>query len=139
MAEKVVSLKDKLRAKTVGAKKEFRQEEVLFNGETFIVKQPNVAQRAYILSKSKVQSAMGKDDPDKMDIGELMVWATIHCTYTPDNEKVFDESDYESLISQPAGGFVDVFGGTATRLMNVDSEETAKNSEATPNDNFSTK
>jgi hypothetical protein len=139
MAEKVISLRDKLRAKTVGAKKEFRQTEVTWDGETFIVKQPTVAQRAYIMSKAKAQSAFGKDDPDRMDLGELMVWAAIHCTYTPDGEKVFEESDHDSLIEQPSGSFVDEFGSAALGLMNVDSKEIAKNSDKTPNDNSSTK
>jgi hypothetical protein len=134
MAEKVISLRDKLRAKTVGAKKEFRQEEVLFDGETFIVKQPSVLQRGQILQKSKAQVG----DAEKLDTAQLFAWATIHCVYTPDGEQVFDEKDYESLVNQPAGGFVDTFGAAAMKLMNVDTEQIAKNSGKTPKSSSST-
>jgi hypothetical protein len=55
------------------------------------------------------------------------VWSVISNTYVPDtSDKVFDESDYDIMIKQNSGSFVDKFGAEIAELMNV--EEGAKNS-----------
>jgi hypothetical protein len=126
------SMRDKLRAKTVGAAKTFKSEKVLFDGEEFIVRQPSVTQRGEILKKSKISTG----DIERMDPGELQVWATIHCVYTPptpelpNGEQVFEEADAESLRGEPSGGYVDAFSEIALKLMNV-GEEAEKNSQKT--------
>ncbi|HHW13401.1 MAG TPA: hypothetical protein GXX28_00525 [Firmicutes bacterium] len=122
----VVSMRDKLRAATVGAAKNFKSEVVEYAGHKFIVRQPSVAQRGEILKRSKISTG----DVEKMDPGELQVWATVHCVYTEEGERVFEEADAESLRNEPSGGFVDAFSEVAIRLMNM-GEQTAKNSAKT--------
>jgi len=128
------SLRDRLRAKTLGSGVKRHEEAVEIDGETFIVRQPTVAQRSDILKKSKANTG----DTERLDIGEMQVWAVIHCTYTPDGEQVFEPADYDALRNQPTGSFVDQLGSVALRLMNVAAVE-AKNSEETTNDSSSSR
>lgn len=128
------SLRDRLRAKTLGSGVKRHEEAVEIDGETFIVRQPTVAQRSDILKKSKANTG----DTERLDIGEMQVWAVIHCTYTPDGEQVFEPADYDVLRNQPTGSFVDQLGSVALRLMNVAAVE-AKNSEETTNDSSSSR
>jgi len=128
------SLRDRLRAKTLGSSVKRHEEAVEIDGETFIVRQPTVAQRSDILKKSKANTG----DTERLDIGEMQVWAVIHCTYTPDGEQVFEPADYDVLRNQPTGSFVDKLGSVALRLMNVAAVE-AKNSEETTNDSSSSR
>jgi hypothetical protein len=126
------SMRDKLRAKTVGAAKQFKSETVEFDGEKYIVRQPSVTQRGEILKKSKISTG----DIERMDPCELQVWATIHCVYTPptpecpNGEQVFEEADAESLRGEPSGGYVDTFSEIALKLMNM-GEGAGKNSPKT--------
>lgn len=128
------SLRDRLRAKTLGSGVKRHEEAVEIDGETFIVRQPTVAQRSDILKKSKANTG----DTERLDIGEMQVWAVIHCTYTPDGEQVFEPADYDVLRNQPTGSFVDQLGSVALRLMNVAAVE-AKNSEETTSDSSSSR
>lgn len=118
-------LRDKLRAATVGAAKSFKEEIVEYQGEKFKVRQPSVLQRNMIMQKAKVMSG----DVEKMDMAKMFAWATICCVYTEDDEPVFTNDDCPSLEEQPCGGFVDEFAPVVMRLMNVEAEEKAKNSE----------
>lgn len=122
---KTVSLRDKLRSKTVGAKKQFKSEIVEWDGEQYEIRQPSVGQRGRILQAAKVQTG----DAEKMDLAKLQVMATVCCTYVPgEDTPVFEEADIEALMELPAGSFVDEFAQVALRFMNVDAEEAAKNS-----------
>ena len=114
MSAKEQSLRDKLRAKTLGSSKR-KEETVEIDGDTFIVRQPTVAERALILRKSGATSG----EADKVDIAEMQVWAVIQCVYTPDGERVFEEADYEALRNAPTGSYVDKLAAEALRLMNV--------------------
>ncbi len=135
MGDKVIemSARDRLRAKTVGAAKRFKEEIVEWEGEKFLIRQPSVAQRSAILQKARVKT----DEQGKvadMDMAVLQVWAAICCTYVPGEDKpLFEEADVENLMGQPSGGFVDLFGNTALKLMNVEAEKDGKNSVETPN------
>lgn len=125
--------RDQLRAKTVGAKKQFRTELVTIDGETFEVRQPSVAERSKIVKQAKVQTG----DTERMDMAELQIWATILLTYVPGTEeRVFEDGDYDALAAQPAGGFVDEISKVALQLMNL-GDGAAKNSEETANDSSS--
>lgn len=127
-----MSTRDRLRAKTVGAAKRFREEIVEFEGEKFIVRQPSVAQRSAILQRARVATNDKGQLAAEMDMAALQVWATICCTYATGEEKpLFEEGDVESLMGQPSGGFVDLFGNTALKLMNVEAENDGKNSAMT--------
>lgn len=130
MAEKEMTLREKLRAKTLGAKKTFKTETVEFDGEQFEIRQPSVAQRAAILQAAKAQLG----DAEKVDVAKLQVWATICCTYVPGEEApVFTEKDVDDLMKLPSGSFVDEFSSVALKLMNVEAAEAAKNSDLTAN------
>lgn len=124
-------LKNKLRSLTVGAAKIFGEEIVEYQGEQFKIRQPSVAQRAQIMQQAKIATG----DVEKFDLAKMQVWATICCTYTMENDPVFTQEDYASLENQPCGSFVDTFAPVALRLMNVEAEEKAKNSESTRKDN----
>lgn len=123
-------IKDKLRSLTVGSAKIFGEEIVEYQGEQFKIRQPSVAQRAQIMQAAKIATG----DAEKIDLAKMQVWATICCTYTMENESVFTFEDYDSLENQPCGGFVDEFAPIALKLMNVEAEDKAKNSEKTRKD-----
>lgn len=121
-----MSNRDKLRSLTVGAPKVFGEEIVEFGGEKFLVRQPSVGQRSAIMQASKMITG----DVEKISLEKLQIWATICCVYTEDGkENVFTEEDYADLSTRPCGGFVDEFAPVVMRLMNVEAQEKAKNSE----------
>jgi len=122
------SLRDRMRAATLGAGHKRKEETVEIDGQTFVVRQPTVAERSQILKRSKANTG----ELENVDISEMQVWAVIYCTYTPEGERVFEDADYEALMNQPSGSFVDALATAALRLMNV-AEEAAKNSEPTTN------
>lgn len=132
MSAKVQNLRDRLRAKTLGAGGKRQEEIIEIDGEKFVVRQPTVAQRSDILRKSKATTG----DTERIDLAEMQVWAVIHCVYTTEGDQVFEPADYEALRNQPTGGFVDTLGAAALRMMNVAAVE-AKNSEETTSDNSS--
>lgn len=124
-----MSIKDKIREKTVGKSKDFKSERVeVDKGLEVEVREPSVAQRTKILQKSKVQSAQANKDFDSIDTGKMQAYAIIECTYTPDGEKVFDESDLDSMLNSPStAGWLDKVGEVALKLLNVQEDEEVKN------------
>ncbi len=130
-----ISLRDRLRAKTVGAKKKFPSEILEHDGEQYEIRQPSVANRAAIMKKARIQTG----DVEQLDIAALQIWAIIKCTYVPEtNERVFEDSDAQNFLDGPGGLFVDKFAAVAMRLMNVEAEGIEKNSEEITNDSSST-
>ena len=124
-----MSIKDKIREKTVGSKKDFKEKKVeIGEGLSVIVKEPSVAQRTKILQKSKVQSAQAKGDFDRIDTGKMQAYAIIECTYTPDGEQVFTEADLTSILNSPTTTeWLDQVGEIALNLLNVQEDEEVKN------------
>lgn len=124
------SIRDLIRAKTVGAKKTFREERLaLEDGLEVIVRTPTVRERSEIMRRAGVTA---NQNGRVEDIASLQVWAVIYCTYTPNGERVFEDADAATLMEMPAGSFVDEISETAINLMNVKAEAEAKNSEKTP-------
>jgi len=131
MAERKKSMRDILRAKTVGAKKQFKSEIIEWNGEKFEIREPSVRQRAKILQASGAQSL----DPNDIDLAKFQTLAVIYCTYIPGtNERVFEEGDLEALMEMPSGTFVDDFAQIAFKYLNVQPEVAAKNFAETKSD-----
>lgn len=128
-----MSTRDEIRSATVGSKKNFRKETLLYNGMEIEFRQPSIRLRKEIHNKSQVE---GEDkDISKIDIWAYMVWSVIFCSFVPGtNDKIFEEGDYENLMEQPAGGFVDEFSTKISELLNVDVEKSLKNSAATVTD-----
>lgn len=125
-----MSTRDEIRSATVGSKKNFRKETLLYNGMEIEFRQPTVRLRKEIHDKSQVEGK--ENDVSKVDIWAYMVWSVIFCSFVPKtNEKVFEEGDFENLMEQPAGGFVDEFSTKISELLNVDVEKSLKNSAAT--------
>lgn len=121
-----MSTRDNIRKATVGAKKEFRKELTEWDGLEVEVRQPSVLSRRELLNACS-------DEEGNVDGQELMIWALIQNTYVPGtDEKVFDRADYDSIVNQPTGGFVDHFGKVALEVMNVGgAEKNFSDSEAT--------
>jgi hypothetical protein len=121
MTTKKQSLRDELRAATVGAKKVFRTKSVEWNGLKFEFRQPSLAGRRKLRDKAL-------DDGGMIDIFEALVWGVIWNTYVPGtDELVFEETDYDSLVSTPPGGFMDEFAVEIAELYNLDAASIGKN------------
>jgi hypothetical protein len=120
MTKKVVT-RDDLRAATVGAKVVLKKETVEWNGLKYEIRQASLAERK--LLRQKVFSEDGS-----IDIFETLVWLVIRQTYVPGtDDRVFEETDYDIFMNNPAGTFVDEFGEIAAKINNLDVEGIAKN------------
>ena len=112
--------RDKLRGKLLGSKKDFKTKTIEWEGDFFEFRQPTMKLRSKIYAKSK-------HDSDSVEVFEFMVWSVIYTLYVPGtNDLVFEESDYEALMENPVGGFMDEFSETASQVMNVDPKEKKK-------------
>lgn len=120
--------RDTLRQATLGAKKTFRSEIVEFEGSSFEIRQPTIKARAELRAKC----TSTKNEGVAFDMFEFLVWAVIHNTFVPGtDERVFDDTDYDSLVKSPTGGFVDEFSEVAAKLINVETSSKKKNSKKT--------
>lgn len=112
-----MSTKNDIRNATLGAEKKFRRETVTIGEHEVEVRQPSIRSRKELINS--VTNEFGE-----IDNMEFYVRAVIHCTYTLDtNERVFDETDYESIMEQPTGGWVDEIATKALDLINSGSFE----------------
>jgi len=125
MTNKETTMKDKIRQKTIGAKKQFKKVIVEIDDHLEIeVRQPSIAKRGVIMQKSKAQ--MG--DVEKIDLAELQVWGTILCCYEAGTENyIFDETDYNNLKNIPAGGWADKVFTAVSEVINVEEVGEVKN------------
>jgi len=120
---------DKLRAATIGAKKNFKSETIEFNGVKFEIRQPSVSARSEL-----TKQCTGSDG--QINMFKFLVWLVIELTYEPNTDnKVFTAEDYDTLVGQPTGGFVDAFSEVAASLVNVDMEDKKKTSSPIPKTN----
>lgn len=114
------SVRDKIRSATLGKPVQFKSKVFTYEGVDVEFRQPNLKDRQTLINKAR------KSDGE-LDFVEFLVWSVISNTYVPEtNEKVFEEGDYEVMIQQNTGSFVDQFGGEIASLMNVE-EADAKN------------
>lgn len=110
------SVKDMIRAKTLGAKVTFRSTVFEYEGVEVEFRQPSLKGRKILLDRAKNASG-------EMDMTDFIVWAVICNTYVPGtNELVFEDSDYDMMVNTPAGSFVEQFGQEIANLMNVESD-----------------
>lgn len=145
------SLRDRIRAKTVGSRHTFVRKIIYYHppvyseksvydhgtGQyyTFVeiegyedpvaveVRQPSVKERNQVVSKYRNSETMDMD---------LILWMAINQTFVPGtDEPVFTKEDYDALVNSPAGGFADQFGNQALELLNVDTDAAGKGSEET--------
>lgn len=113
-----MSIKD-IRSATLGAQNKFRTEEVEYNGTKVAVKQLSYADRTALLEKCKTD--------DKLDSLKLQVYAVIYTVVDPDTgDKVFSEDDFETMIQQPSGGYVDEFSKASFKVLGLSDEDSAE-------------
>jgi len=110
-----VSIKD-IRSATLGAQNKFRTEKVKHGDIEVEVKQLSYADRTALMEKCT--------EGDKLDSLKLQVFAVIYTVVDPETgDKVFSETDYETMVQQPSGGYVDTFSKAAFKVLGLSSEE----------------
>ena len=147
----MTTLKDELRAITIGSKKIFRREKVkipVFNydedppkktGEKEIeLQQLTVKQRADAAGSS-TQITNTDSGEAEFSFSAFQVWLVIFGAYAPGtDELLYDEVDFDELQSHPSGGWFDDLSTAAINLNNVTRADAEKNLEKTPTDSSST-
>jgi hypothetical protein len=97
---------------------------------TLTVRQPTVRQRSRLLKAAGMfdtSAATSGKKSSGSDMGLMQVLCVIECTYVPDtDEKVFAQTDLDTLLNTPAGGYVDRLSKVAMDLMNVDAAAEGK-------------
>jgi hypothetical protein len=142
-----MSMRDKMRAATLGTTARFRRELVRFadrDGElvecgeadeaslVVEVRQPTVAQRSDIMRAAGI-----RDDAGSADFGRLQARAAVACCFVPaedsfgspatgGTEPLFSVEDMPALLARPAGSWVDTLGARAMALMNVKADDVGK-------------
>jgi hypothetical protein len=122
-----MSVRDRIRAKTVGAKGLFRNERVKLDDEIEVeIRQPSVGDRASIVDSAATPDENAPNGV-KIDLAKLQVSAVLACAFVPDtDEKAFEEADRPRMLAAPAGGWFDDLAKVAMRMVNVDTVD-AKN------------
>lgn len=115
-----MSTKD-IRNALIGSKPEFKSEEVEVGGKKIEVRQLTVGDRNGLIEKCK-----GDNGVDGL---KLQVYAVIMTAHDPETgDKIFSPADYDTLVAQPSGGFVDTISNVAFRVLGISGEEdTEKN------------
>ena len=110
------SVRDKLRSATLGKKTQFKSKVFEWEEMEFEFRAPNLKKRQVLLKKAK-------DKNGDFDIIQFIVWSVIECTYEPGtNDTIFEHEDYDALMEQGSGSFVEVFGAEISELMNAQDE-----------------
>lgn len=103
--------RDAIRKATIGAQKNFKKVVHEYEGQKVEFRALTVADRDKIREKAT-------DEKGNIKGAAFQVWAIIFMTYEPDTDnRVFEEADYDNLMAQPAGGFVDEFAEKALKLL----------------------
>ncbi|MCK5604287.1 hypothetical protein KAR91_20530 [Candidatus Pacearchaeota archaeon] len=115
------TLRDQIRAATLGEKSEFKNEIVTYNGVKVELRQPTVKVRKDLMDKS-----MNEDG--KINVLMFMTYGVIYNTYIPDtNELVYEETDFDAMMDKPVGCFLDSFGEKISNLLNIEDDGGVKN------------
>lgn len=125
--------RDRIRSKTVGAVKMFREEKVTIKmgdeAVDFVVRQPTVEERGLIFASAGAIDGEknAKIDPSKLQINAVIC---LTCVPGPDGkasaEKAFEEADRDSLAAQPTGGWFDDLAKAAVGQLNFDLDDAKK-------------
>jgi starvation-inducible outer membrane lipoprotein len=117
-----MSQRDALRSKTVGAPKNFRSKVVTVDGDDFEVRQLSVRGRLDVYNRSTKNGIL--------DPLQFQIWAVIATCYVPGTaEKVFDDTDYDLLVDQPTGSFVDKLSEAAIEMLGTEAKPTNDSAE----------
>ena len=123
------SLKDKIRAATVGKRKTFKSEIVSFDGVDIEVRQLSLAARRDYMTASldKVTDSKG-NETQQANLLKLQVNAVIASSYVPGEDTlIFDETDFNSIKDSVTGGYADAIWEAVQRLSNITTDEAKKN------------
>ena len=108
------SIRDQIRAATLGAKPQFKSKEVEYNGISVELRQPNLRDRKKLLEASR-------NSKGDFDVILFTVNSVILCTYIPGtSEKVFSPEDVEAFMELNTGSFVETFSAAVSELMNTE-------------------
>ncbi len=112
------STRDTLRANIFGAKNKLRKSKIIdLFGTDIEIRQPTVGE---ISALAKQASA------DEGSVG--LALALIAYAYVPDtNEKIFEDTDKDGILSFPADRWVDDLNKAIAEMTGVDLEEARKN------------
>ncbi len=129
-------LKNKIRAKTIGSTKVFKSRIIEFDEMEIEIREPSVKVWGQIL---KAVTGIEKDNTSgKMEYDKYLIWSVIYCAFVPGtDEKIYEDTDYETLESYPKSGFVGEFSEIAMDMMNSNQEEVEKKLDETASDNQS--
>ena len=122
-----MSIRDIVRSKAANG--EFRTKIVEIDGERILVKQPSVRGRNDLMELATKENG-------KIDMAKFLILGLISNCYIPDDAKdelgnrdpdaglkIWEDTDFDSLVEQPAGGLIDELGTVAAELLNVDETE----------------
>ena len=110
-----MSIKD-IRSATLGAQNKFKTEDVEHNGIKVKVQQLSYINRKELLDKC--------NSGDQLDTLKMQVYAVIYTVVDPETgERVFSDDDYETMIKQPSGGYVDTFSKVALKVLGWSDDE----------------
>lgn len=120
-------LLDELRASTIGAKHVFKSKIVEHDGKKYEIRQPSIGLRSELRTLASNVEAGGL----KFNMLAFLVHAVIKMTYVPGTDiLVFGETDYEAILAQPTGGYMDSFSEVASELLNIEDKNNADGDES---------
>lgn len=125
-----MSLRDAIRAATVGSAKDFKKEIVNVNGVDVEIRQLSVGERMEIGTLSRP-----KDDEETVDSRRAFgVLAILRMCYEPGTEtRVYESGDADSILASPSRSWADTLMDHCIDMLNMKTtaEQVAKNSVAT--------
>lgn len=109
-----LSVKDKIRAATLGKKSAIKSKVFDYEGIEVEVREPNLKSKRELLKRAK-------DSNGELDVVDFMIYATILNTYSPGtDELVFSIEDYDVMANQYSDSFIDKFSSEISALMNAE-------------------
>jgi hypothetical protein len=115
------SLRDQIRAATVGSKNTFKSEKVTLNGIDIDVRQISIKARDMY-----VESALQKDQ--SVDLLKLKINAIIASCYVPGTEDlVYEDTDFDLISQSVTGGYADKIWVAIQKMSNLTIDDVKKN------------
>lgn len=104
-----------IREKTIGRPVQYKTRDIEYEGEKVVFRQPSQKIR-----KNLVKQATKNGDFDAIDFQVRLV---IALTEDDKGKKVFEDTDYDSLMDQPSGGFLELFAEECMLLLGNGQEQ----------------
>ena len=107
------SNREAARSDIIGSKSKFAKKTVEYKGKQYDIRQPSLRARRKVMRQCS-------DSTGAIDMMAAIVWMAIYNTYLAGtDELVFDEGDFDALMEEPTGGFIDEISILASEMMNV--------------------